>query len=343
MKAAYLSRHGGPEVLEVGTLRDLSPAAGEVVVNVKYSGLNHLDIWIRKGLPHLKHEYPHILGADAAGIVDKIGAGVTGWKQGDEVIVHPGIACGECKRCKSGWETLCEKGYGILGETTQGTNAEQVRVPAANLFKKPKSMTWQEAAAAPLVFTTAWQMVVRRGQVKPGDVFLVHSVGSGVGMAACQIAALHGAEVIATAGSDDKLEHAKALGAKHFINYRKQDFLAETKKISKKGVDAVIDHLGQDCWDKNLKAARWGGKVILCGATSGFAAPTDLRQIFFRQLEILGSTMGPKADFPAILEHLGAGRMKSVVGLELPLSEIRRAHERLEARGVFGKVVLQVG
>ncbi len=343
MKAAYLSRHGGPEVLEIGTLTNLSPKAGEVVVNVKYSGLNHLDIWIRKGLPHLKHQYPHILGADAAGIVDKVGEGVSHWKPGDEVVVHPGISCGECERCKTGWETLCLKGYGILGETTQGTNAEQVSVPAANLFAKPKSLSFAEAAAAPLVFTTAWQMVVRRGQIRSGDVLLVHSVGSGVGMAACQIAALHGAEVIATAGSDDKLEHAKKLGARHFINYRKQDLLAEVKKISRKGVDAVIDHLGQDYWEANLKAARWGGKIILCGATSGFDASMDLRQVFFRQLEILGSTMGPKSDFPAILSHLGSGRLKAVVGLELPLAEVRRAHEALEARQVFGKAVLKVG
>lgn len=341
MKAAYLNRHGGPEVLEYGDLPDLVPGPGEVVVRTRYSGLNHLDLWNRRGLPNVKYVYPFVLGADASGIVDKLGAGVSDVKEGDEVVVHPGLSCLRCPRCLSGWESLCSR-YGILGETTQGTNAGQVRVPAANCFPKPAGLSFAEAAAVPLVFTTAWQMVVVRGGVKPGDLVLVHAAGSGVGSAAIQIACLHGADVIATAGEDRKLEAAKALGARYVINYRNLNFLEAVRKIARKGVDVVIDHLGRDHWENNLKATRWGGKVVVCGATSGFEATTDLRQIFYRQLQVLGSTMGSKGDFPAILTHLDAGRLKAIVGLELPLSDARRAHEALEGRGVFGKVILNM-
>ncbi len=341
MKAAFINGHGGPEVVEFGELPDVSPGPGEVTVRVRYSGLNHLDLWNRRGLPNMKYVYPFILGADSAGVVDKLGAGVTDLKSGDEVVVHPGLSCLKCPKCLSGWESLCSK-YGILGETTNGTNAELVKVPAANCFAKPASLSFAEAASVPLVFTTAWQMVVRRGEVKPGDLVLVQAAGSGVGSAAIQIARLFGADVIATAGDDEKCEAAKALGAKFTVNYRKENFLDAVKKISRKGVDVVIDHLGKDHWESNLKAARWGGKVVVCGATTGFEAKTDLRQIFFRQLSLLGSTMGSKGDFPAILGHLGEGRLQAAVGLELPLSEARVAHEALEARRVFGKAVLKV-
>lgn len=341
MFAAYLNRHGGPECLETGTLPDPVAGPGMVVVKLTHSGLNHLDVWVRKGLPHLRLSYPHILGGDGAGKVARVGAGVTEWKVGDDVIVHPGLGCGECEKCRSGWESLCPK-YGILGETTNGTNAQEIAVPAANLFAKPKSISFAQAAAVPLVFTTAWQMVVVRGRVSQGMKVLVHAAGSGVGMAALQIARLHGAEVIATAGDETKCRKALELGAHHAINYRCSDWTQQLRAIAKGGVDLTIDHLGAEHWARNLKALKWGGRIVVCGATSGPEAVTDLRQIFFRQLEVLGSTMGSKKDFPAILRHLSEGKLKVVVGAEFPLSEVRRAHEALEARSIFGKVVLKL-
>lgn len=341
MKAAFIRKHGGTEVLEVGSLPDPEISAGEVLVRVKVSALNHLDIWVRKGLP-IPLTYPHILGSDASGVVEKIGAGVTHVKSGDEVLIHPGLSCLHCGSCLSGWESLCPS-YQILGEHLSGTNAEWVRVPAANVYPKPKGMSFEEAASFALVFTTAWQMLVRRANVQPGDTVLIHAAGSGVSSAAIQIAKLFGAQIIATAGGASKLELARKLGAHHTVNYREKDFVSEVKQITeKRGVDIIVDHVGAEMWEKNFKAVRWGGKIVTCGATSGAEVKTDLRQVFFRQIQILGSTMGSKGDFPRLLRLADQGHLKAVVDKIFPLEEIREAHVRLESREILGKVLIKI-
>jgi len=345
MKAAFLKSHGGPEVIEYGELpgsdvKGPQPKAREVVVRVAFGALNHLDVWVRKGLPFLKLSYPHVLGGDAAGVVEKVGSEVTRVKVGDEVIVHPGLSCGGCEACLSGWETLCPS-YKILGEHVSGTHAERVAVPEVNLFPKPSGISFEEAASIALVFTTAWQMVVRRANVQPGERVLVHGAGSGVSTAAIQIAKLYGATVFVTSGSDEKLEAARRLGADGLLNYRKVDFATEIKKLVPKGVDIVLDHIGQDFWEKNIRCLKWGGRLVTCGATSGHAAVTDLRHLFFRQLSLLGSTMGSKADFPRILGLIADGRLKAVVDKVFPLSEAAEAHRYLERQSQFGKVLVR--
>lgn len=339
MRAAYINRHGGPECLEIGELPVPEISATEVLVRVKFSALNHLDLWVRQGLPSLKLRFPHVLGADASGTVEQIGSEVKHVKPGDEVIVHPGISCLRCQSCLTGWESLC-RDYKILGEHVSGTNAEFVKVPGANVYSKPSTLSFEEAAAIPLVFTTAWQMAVNRAHVKPGDRVLIHAAGSGVSSAAIQIARLYGAEVIATSGSERKLERARALGASHTINVKTHDFVAEVKRIAKGGVDVILDHVGKDYWEKNFHCVKWGGTIVSCGATSGFDATTDLRHVFYRQVQILGSTMGSKGDFPAILRQVALGHLKGMPDKTFPLARIQEAHRYLASGEQFGKVLL---
>lgn len=339
MKAAYLTGHGGPEVLRYGELPDPLASWGEVVVQVKAAAINHLDLWVRGGLPGLRLTFPHILGADAAGIVDSVGPGVTDFQKGDAVIVHPGLSCSHCEQCLSGWESLCAE-YQILGEHVSGTCAEKVKVPARNLFPKPPSLSFDEAAGIALVFTTAWQMLVKRAQVKPGETVLIHAVGSGVGSAGVQIAKLYGAIVIATAGSAEKLEHAKKLGADHTVLYSEGDFSRKVRQIAPHGCDVIFDHLGKEYWEGNIRAVKRGGRIVLCGATTGAEAFTDLAHVFYRQIQIQGSTMGSKADFPQILAHIAQGKMRPVVDKAFPLSEAAAAFERMAQRRQFGKLLL---
>ncbi len=340
MRAVVLRQHGGPEVLTFEDLPELHAGPSEVRVRVAAVAMNHLDIWVRNGLPHLKLEYPFRLGADVAGTVDEVGPGVRGVAAGDEVVVNPGHACGRCRECLSGRDNLC-RWYRLMGEDISGGYAEAIVVPAQNVVPKPKSIAFTDAAALPTTFLTAWQMLTRKAPVKPGDDVLVIAAGSGVGVAAVQIAKLHGARVIATASSDDKLARAKELGADETINHRTQDLVAEVKRLTgKKGADIIFEHVGAEVWPKLILATARNGRIVTCGATSGFDARTDLRHVFFRQLEILGSTMGPKGDLFPILDHVGAGRLRPVVDKIMPLAEAQAAHRLLQERGVFGKIVL---
>lgn len=291
-------------------------------------------------MPGLKLPFPHILGGDASGTVERVGKNVTSVKVGDEVIVHPGLSCGHCEKCKKDWESLCSQ-YQILGEHLSGTHAEFVKVPEANLFQKPKALSFEAAASIGLVFTTAWQMLVRRAQVQAGHLVLVHAAGSGVSAAGIQIAKLFGAKVIATSSSDEKLKKAQELGAEHLINVKKEDFYESVKKISKPGVDIVFDHVGESFWEKNIKLTKSGGVLVTCGATSGFEGKTDLRHVFYRQISLLGSTMGSKKDFPTILSHCEKGNLKASVDKIFPLSEGKEAQKYLEAGNQFGKVLLK--
>jgi NADPH:quinone reductase-like Zn-dependent oxidoreductase len=341
-EAIVLRGHGGPEVLVRETIDVPDPGPREVRIRVRAVACNHLDLWVRRGIPGLKLEYPHRLGADVVGEIEAIGPGARGATLGERVVVSPGVSCGVCPRCLSGQDQLCRQ-YAILGEHTQGGYTQHLNVPDTNLLPYPGDLPATDVAAVPLVFLTAWQMVVDKGQVRPGQVVLVQAAGSGVSSAAIQIAKLHGARVLATAGSDAKADRARALGADEVINYKTSDFVAEVKRLTgKRGVDVVIEHVGGDVMTKSILSTTAGGRIVTCGATAGFEPKIDLRHVFFRQIEILGSTMGPKGSLFGILEHVKAGRLRPVVDRVLPLWQAAEAHRALEAREAFGKIVLEV-
>ena len=341
-EAIVLREHGGPEVLVRETVDVPDPGPREVRIRVRAVALNHLDLWVRRGIPGLKLAYPHRLGADVVGEVEAIGPGAHGATLGARVVVSPGVSCGVCQKCLSGQDHLCRQ-YAILGEHTLGGYGQHLVVPDANLLPYPGDLPPAQVAAVPLVFLTAWQMVVEKGQVRPGQTVLVQAAGSGVSSAAIQIAKLHGARVLATAGTDAKAERARALGADEVINYKTSDFVAEVKKLTgKRGADLVIDHVGGDVMTRNILATASGGRIVTCGSTAGFEPTIDLRHVFFRQIEILGSTMGPKGSLFGILEHVKAGKLRPVVDRVLPLWQAAEAHRALEARDAFGKIVLEV-
>jgi NADPH:quinone reductase-like Zn-dependent oxidoreductase len=343
--AVVLHAHGAvdaPGVLESTTLDVPDPSAGQVRVRVRAVALNHLDVWVRRGLPNLKLVYPHRLGSDIAGEIESVGAGVSNARVGQRVLVAPGVSCGVCERCLDGDDNLCPQ-YRILGENTQGGYIELINVPAANVLPYPGALPFTTAAAIPLTFLTAWQMVVERAKVRPGELVLVQGAGSGVGVAAIQIARLFGARVWATAGSDEKCARARALGAEVTINYATHDFASEVRRLTeKRGVDVVIEHVGGETFTKSVLAVGRGGRVVTCGATSGFKPELDLRQVFFRNVQVLGSTMGRRATLFDIVRHVERGALAPIIDRVLPLASARDAHRALEAREVFGKIVLEV-
>lgn len=342
MKAVVMEARGGPEVLKVAEVPTPEPGPKEVRIRVKAAALNHLDIWVRKGVASPKLPLPHILGADASGVVDAVGPGVTGFAPGDEVVVNPGLSCGHCERCLAGEDNLCPK-YEILGEHRFGAYAEHLVVPEANLLKKPQNLSFEEAAAIPLTFLTAWQMVVDKLQVRPGDDVLVMAAGSGVSVAAIQIAKLFGARIIATAGSEEKLRKAKELGADETVNYTHPDWPKEVRRLTGgKGADKVVDHTGALYFEGVIRATANGGRIAIAGASSGYEGILPFAHVFFRQLSILGSTMGSKSRLFPILRFVEQGRLKPVLGQVLSLEEAAEGHRLLEERRVFGKVVLRV-
>lgn len=330
-------------MLEVADLPVPEPGPKEVRVRLKAAALNHLDVWVRKGVASPKLPLPHVLGADGSGVVDAVGPGVEGFAPGDEVVINPGLSCGRCERCLAGEDNLCPR-YQILGEHRHGTYAEYVVLPEANLAPKPKNLSFEEAAAIPLTFLTAWQMVVDKLGVRPGDDVLVMAAGSGVSVAAIQIAKLFGARVIATAGSEDKLRRAKALGADETVNYTHPDWPKEVRRLTGgKGADKVVDHTGALYFEGVIKATANGGRIAIAGASSGYEGTLPFAHVFYRQLSILGSTMASKSRLFPILRFVEEGKLKPVVGQVLPLEAAAEGHRLLEERRVFGKVVLQVG
>jgi NADPH:quinone reductase-like Zn-dependent oxidoreductase len=340
MEAMVLREHGGPDVLRLEQLPVPTPGPNQVRVRVRAVALNHLDVWVRRGGPAFKLEYPHRLGSDIAGEIDAVGDGVD-LAVGTKVVVQPGLSCGVCAACLGGHDNLCRY-YRILGENAQGGYAQYIVVPRVNIAPYPDRLDFPQAAASLLSFLTAWQMVVHKAQVKAGDVVLVQGGASGVGVAAIQIAKLHGGRVITTVGSDDKIETARRLGADVVVNYSREDFVAEAKTLTgKRGVDAVIEHIGGEVFEKSIRAVRTGGRIVTCGATAGFHPKIDLRHIFFRQVEVLGSTMGSKGDLLAVLDHVAAGRLEPVVHKVMPLALAGDAHRMLEERRAIGKVVLE--
>lgn len=340
MKAIVFEQHGGPEVLNFTEVPDPRIKAHEVLVEVRACALNHLDVWTRNGLPGITIPLPHILGNDIAGVVRHVGGLVTWVKAGDEVMLQPGVSCGHCADCLAGRDNMCVE-YDILGYGRNGGYAELVAVPGVNAIPKPKNLTWPEAAALPLVTLTAWHMLVSRAQVQPGEDVLVHAAGSGVGSIGIQIAKLHGARVITTASSDEKLAKARELGADETINYTRDDWPKQVKRLTNgRGVDIVFEHTGAATWPGSILSLRKGGRLVTCGATSGFDARTDLRHVFYRHLTILGSMMGSKADLLAAMKFIESGQIRAVIDRTLPLAEAREAHELMEDRAQFGKLVL---
>jgi len=340
MRAILLREHGGPEVLKVEEVPDPQAGPGQAVVRVRACALNHLDIWVRKGLPGAPFHLPTISGADISGDIHALGEGVSGWHVGDPVMVAPGVSCGACARCQEGLDHLCSS-YGILGETQNGGLAELVCVPAVNLFAKPARLSYADAASMSLSFLTAWHMLVGRAQLKRGESVLVHAGGSGVGSCAVQIAKYLGAQVITTAGSESKLQLAKELGADETINYREEDFVKRVKAITeKRGVDVVFEHVGGEVFERSLRCLAWAGRLVTCGATTGIDAKVNLRHLFFKSQSILGSTMGSRREFQQLVSLFETGHFRSVIDRIIPMEEIADAHRAIEAREVFGKVVI---
>lgn len=338
MKAIVIREHGGLEKLKLEEIPTPEISESEVLVRVKACALNHLDIWIRRGIPGLNP--PHIPGADVAGIVEKIGAAVQDIKVGERVVLNPNLTCGRCEYCQMGEDSLCVN-FGILGEHAPGGYAEFVKIPAQNVLKLPDHISFDEAAAVPLVFMTAWRMVVTRAKVRPGEDVFVLAAGSGVGSAAIQIAKLCGARVFAAAGSEEKLQKAKELGADILINYAKAEFDKEIWRLThKRGVDVVIESIGQATWQKSLKALARNGRLVTCGATTGPSGETDIRTVFWKQLQILGSTMGTRRELHDVLKLVWAGKLRPVIAQTFPLQEADKAQEMLEKREQFGKLLL---
>jgi NADPH:quinone reductase-like Zn-dependent oxidoreductase len=340
MKAVVFKQHGGPEVLEYADAPDPVIRANEVLVEVRACALNHLDVWARGGLPGIEIKLPHILGNDIAGVVREVGEVVDWVKAGDEVLLQPGVSCGHCVECLSGRDNLCPT-YDILGYGRDGGYAELVAAPAVNVVAKPKSLSFEEAAALPLVTLTAWHMLVTRAQLQPGEDVLIHAAGSGVGSIGIQIAKLRGARVIATAGSDEKLEKARELGADDCVNYTNAEWVREVRRLTaKKGCEVVFEHTGAETWGGSISSLAKNGRLVTCGATSGYDARTDLRQVFYRHLSLLGSFMGSKAELLEAMKFVARGKIRPVVDGTLPLAEARRAHELMRDRAQFGKLVL---
>jgi NADPH:quinone reductase-like Zn-dependent oxidoreductase len=343
MKAVVYTTHGGPEVVRVQEMP--SPAVGptDVLVRVRAVALNHLDIWIRNGLPRLTVAFPHIPGADVAGVVEEVGSAVTAVRPGQEVVIAPGISCGVCSYCVSGEDNLC-RSYSILGEHRHGGFAEFVSVPEANVLPKPLHLTFEEAAAIPLVFLTAWNMLVTNGRIRFGDEVLIWGAGSGVGSAGIQIAKLFNARVIAVAGAPWKLEKARSLGADEGIDYREQDVPEEIKRLTgRRGMDIVFDHVGAATWQTSLKVLGRGGRLVTCGATSGPEATTDIRYIYSRKLSIHGTWMGTKRELYEVMRLVEAKKLRPVVHQVFPLERAAEAQTMMERSEHFGKMVLRVG
>jgi len=342
MRAVIFEQHGGPEVLKFTEVSKPTIKANEVLVEVRACALNHLDVWVRNGLPGIKIPLPHILGDDVAGVVRKVGELVIGVNAGDEVMIQPGVSCGHCRECLAGRDNMCDD-FDIIGYRRDGGYAEFVAVPGINVIPKPKNLNWFEAAALPLVTLTAWHMLVARANVQPGEDVLVHAAGSGVGSLGIQIAKLRGARVITTASSEEKLAKARELGADVTIDYTQTDWPREVRRLTNgRGVDVVFEHTGAATWPGSILSLKKGGRLVTCGATSGFDAKTDLRHVFYRHLTILGSMMGSKADLLAAMKFIESGQIRAVVDRTLPLSEARKAHELIEGRAQFGKVVLDI-
>ena len=339
-----IERHGGPEVLQWRELPDPVAGPGEALVRVRACGLNHLDLWVRNGVPGHRFPLPLVPGAEIAGTVEAVGAGVDDLEPGAPVVAGAGVSCGHCLRCLAGEDWLCD-GYGLLGEDRDGGAAELVAVPRRNLFPIPRGMSYLEAAAVPLVFLTAWHMLAARAALRPHEDVLLHAAGSGVTTAGIQIAKLLGARrILVTSGTPAKLPRALALGATRAFDTGEVDFPRAVREATGgRGVDVVFDHVGGETLERSFKCLARGGRIVLCGATAAPTAEIPLRAVFFKSLSILGSTMGSLAELGRLLPWFETGELVPVVAGSFPIERLAEAHARLESREVFGKLVLEVG
>lgn len=340
MQAVKFTGHGGTDVIEYGAYPEPEPARDEVLVDVKAGALNFVDLWARRGLPGLDLELPHVPGSDGAGVVEAVGDDVARFSPGDRVALAAGVSCGECEFCRAGEESTCVD-FSIIGEHSTGVHAELAAVPEENLVPVPEGVDWSVAGSAPLVFQTAWRMLITRAAVQPGESVLVLGASGGVGHAAVQIASHAGAEVFATASTDEKLDIVRELGADHTVNYERENFADAVRELTdRRGVDVVVDHVGAATWQDSLASLAKGGRLVTCGATTGPSPETDLRRIFWNQLTVLGSTMATPGEIDDVLELVWNGTFEPYVRERLPMSEAARAHELMEGREGVGKVVV---
>ncbi len=338
MKAVRIHEFGGPEVLRYEDVADPKLRKDRVLVRIRACALNHLDLWVRKGLPGVK--LPHILGSDIAGEIAELGEYVTGLTVGQRVLLAPMHFCDRCAFCAAGQQNQCRE-FTALGNFVDGGNCELIAIPAVNVIPIPATLSFDEAASVPLVFLTAWHMLVGRARIRIGQTVLILGAGSGVGIAAIQIAKLFHARVITTAGDQKKLEKAQTLGADFGIDHYKQKISHEVKKITHgEGVDIVLEHVGAATWNESVKSLKSAGTIVTCGATTGAEAAVNLQFLFARQLSILGSYMGTMGELHEVLKHIFAGRLKPVLDRTFPLSETRAAHDYMENSQMFGKIVL---
>lgn len=340
MRAVYFNRHGGINALRYDYREVPRLEADEVLIRVKACALNHLDLWTLMGMPTLKIPLPHILGCDVAGQIVDIGSKVKGMPVNRPVIAAPGISCGKCKVCLSGWDSLCRY-YRILGLQVDGGYAEYVKVPARNIIQVSRKRSFEEWASVPLVFLTAWHMLITRAKLQKKEKVLIHSAGSGVGSAAIQIARYVGAEIYTTVGSDEKVKKAKDIGAHHVIAHHKKDFFAEVTKITNgEGVDVVLEHIGPATFSSSLACLKKKGRLVTCGVTSGPTVSMDLRFLFARQLSVIGCYMGGIQELKQAIRLIKQKKLKPVVDKVFPLRRAGEALERMQSRNHFGKIIL---
>lgn len=342
MKASFIEGHGDLDRIRVGDLPDPAPGPGEVRVRIRAAALNRLDLFVRNGIPGVTLPFPHVMGADGAGVVDAAGPGAVRAKPGDEVVLNPGIDCGTCEFCLRGEHSLCVT-FRLLGEHVWGTFAEYAVVPERNVHPKPKDFSWEEAAAFPLTFLTAWRMLVTKANARPGESLLVIGIGGGVSLAALRIAKTLGLTVGVTSGSADKIRRAREMGADFGIDHGKTDISREIRNLTgRRGVDIVLDSVGKATWRQSIASLAKGGRLLTCGATSGPDPEEDIVRIFWNQLTVFGSTMGTHAEFADMLRTVSARGVRPVVDSVFPLSGTRDALARLEEGRQFGKIVLRV-
>jgi crotonyl-CoA carboxylase/reductase len=349
MKAVVFEEHGGPEVLNYTDIPEPEPKPYEVLIEVKAAGANFNDIWARRGMPGMKVIFPHVSGSDVSGVVKALGSEVTGsgfgsssLEVGDEVVVHPGLSCRTCDFCVTGQEFFCRQFriWGFQSGPNDGGHSEYVTMPAVNVLPKPKNLSFEEAASMPLVLETSWRMLVSRAKIQPGEHVLIWGGVGGLGTMAIQICRMFGANPIPVVGGAEKVAKAEQLGAVNVIDRKSQDVLAEVKAITNRaGADVVFEHSGEETWPTSMAALRWGGRIVVCGASTGFAAVTDLRFLWNKQQNLLGSHLSNKAELSAALKAVEAGKIKPVIDQVMPLSEVGKGQALMEQLKVQGKVV----
>jgi NADPH:quinone reductase-like Zn-dependent oxidoreductase len=343
MKAIAITGQGGMDKVRYMDVERPQIAPREVLIEARAVALNHLDIFVRNNLDSLKLATPHVAGADGAGVVAEVGAEVSRVQAGDRVLINPGLHCGVCEFCQAGEQSLCVR-FGIMGETRPGTFAEYFTIPQENVHPMPEGFSWEEAAAFPLVFLTAWRMLISKAAIKPGEEILILGIGGGVATAVLQLVKAIGLRAFVTSSSDEKLQQAQKLGADAVINYKTQDFAREIRTLtSRRGVDVVVDSVGGDSYTKSLASLVKGGRLVTCGATAGPRPQTDLARIFWNQLSVFGSTMGNLREFAEMLNFVRTRGVKPVIDQVFPLAEGANAFARMEEGKQFGKIVLKVG